>query len=414
MAAVPAADRPFVVDPLDGYELLVDEDRKGRLRSLFAQLEAGAPGAALVSAADEFLAVDDTFHPARVLAAQGELAAGNREAAFERLTPAVTELPRYTAAQLLRGRAAEGLGDLVAAAEAYGAIGDVSGLAADRFRDLLPAVEDILGRRLEDAIARQRLDLAEEVLERLSRWSPDSLVTLEGRRALAVATDDPVAELASLIRLQERWPEDRALAERRGDLELEVGDPGRGLAVFESLAGRHPGDPGLAAKVRRAKFRWRFSQLPREVTEIAAKAALDRADHAQLLYWALPAVRYGRGGEARIATDILDHPQREAIARVVNLGLMRVEQSVHRFSPEREVSRAEVFESLLRLVSSKAPQPSCVAGFEASRRPSMAFVCEVATRCGLVPSEADCLPRTGISGSEALDLIRLGSELLGS
>ena len=40
-------------------------------------------------------------------------------------------------------------------------------------------------------------------------------------------------------------------------------------------------------------------------------------------------------------------------------------------------------------------------------------VCELSSSCGLLESEADCLPTVGVSGSEAVELSRLTLNLLG-
>jgi hypothetical protein len=236
-----------------------------------------------------------------------------------------------------------------------------------------------------------------------------------------VAEKDPKAELAAVTALGSRFPDDRELTERRAELELDVGDPGRGLVLLEELATAHPGDPDLAARLDAAKFRWRFAQLPSRVTAIGRAPELSRGGYAVLIYWLVPSVRYGRGSAPRIASDILDHSQREEIARVVNLGLMEVEPSVHRFTPERAVTRAEAVEALLRLLglggggdgTGGEPMP-CAAEVPYNRRPSWEFVCSTGAACGLIPSAADCLPRAPLSGAEALELIRRALVRLGS
>jgi len=414
-AALPAADRPFLVPPLAGYPHAVDAGRRVRLEEAYAALARGEEAAAETTAG-ELLAADPALHPARVLAAQIDFHRRDPNAALETVRPVATELPGYTAAELLRGRAAEAAGRAVEAFEAYRAASATSAAAAAQAAEIAPRAEEIVFHRVEDALARGRTGAAAAAVDTLREWDPEGDTTLRAERALAVARRDPEAELLAVSRLAERFPADRELAGRRAELELTVGDPGVGLALYERLAAEHPGDAELAARVEAAKFRWRFLQLPPEVTELAGRPELSRGGFATLLYWLAPSVRYGRGSAPRIASDILDHPRREEIARVVNLGLMEVETAVHRFAPGRPVSRGEALEALLRLLGGAAggePRP-CAGEVPLNRRPSLDFVCATAAACGLIPTEGDCLPRAPVSGAEALELVRRALLRLGS
>ena len=412
---LPAADRPFLVAPLSGYPHTVDAGRRVRLEEGFAALARGEEAAA-GAAATELLADDPALHPARVLAAQVEFVRRDPAAALAAVRPVAAAVPGYTAAELLHGRAAEAAGHVVEAFEAYRAAAPASAAAAARAAEIAPRAAEIVFHRVEDALARGRTAAAATAVDTLRDWDPEGETTLRAERALAVARRDPEAELTAVARLTERFPDDRELTERRAELELTVGDPGAGLALYERLAAEHPGDATLAARLEAAKFRWRFLQLPAEVTALAGRPELSRGGFATLLFWLAPSVRYGRGSAPRIASDILDHPRREEIARVVNLGLMEVEPSVHLFAPDRPVSRGEALEALLRLLGGAAggePRP-CAAEVPLNRRPTGEFVCATAAGCGLIPSEGDCLPRAPLAGAEALELIRRALLRLGS
>lgn len=418
--ALAQLDRAFLVPPLTGYPYTVDAARRVRLEEGFAALGRGDEPSAR-TAAHELLGADPGFHPARVLSAQAALYRSDPTEALDAVRPVTGELPGYLAAQLVRGRAAEEAGEVVEALEAFRAAAATgapeAAPAAARADEIAPRAAEVVFHRVEDALARGRTAVAAEEVERLREWDPEGEATLRAERALAVAREEPEAELEAIARLAERFPEDRELSERRAMLELEVGDPGTGLALFERLVAEHPGDPGLAAGLEAAKFRWRFLQLPERVTELAERPELSRAGFAVMLYWLAPAVRYGRGAEPRIASDILDHPQREEIARVVNVGLLSVEPSVHRFAPERAVTRGEALEALLRLLGGAASEGAepvpCATEVPLNRRPTAVFVCDTAAACGLLTSPGDCLPRAPLSGAEALELIRRARVRLG-
>ncbi len=229
-----------------------------------------------------------------------------------------------------------------------------------------------------------------------------------------MARGDARAELEAVKGLSARQPGDRTLLERRAELEMEVGDPGAGLKIVQGMADRRPGDPELQEKLRVAKFRWRLSLLPADVRALAEKEELCRADLSVLLYWLLPEVRYARATAGRIATDILDHPHREEIAHVVNLGLMDVDANLHRFSPEATVRRGAALRTLGRLLTGFG-KPAACAEAAAAAQP-----CELAASCGLLQGgEADdgdgdrCRAAEALSGPDAIEWIRRSLVLLG-
>ena len=121
----------------------------------------------------------------------------------------------------------------------------------------------------------------------------------------------------------------------------------------------------------------------------------------------MPNVHYGRPSSGRIATDVLDDPRQEEIVRVVNLGLMDVDTTLHRFSPSSPVRRGAALRSLSHLLSRFAPGAACLAGSSSS-------ACDVAVRCGLIPTADDCQPSAPLSGSAAVDFLGRCLELLGA
>ena len=146
---------------------------------------------------------------------------------------------------------------------------------------------------------------------------------------------------------------------------------------------------------------------------MARRTELNRSEYATLLYWLFPQVRYGRPDEARIATDVIDHPQREAIVRVINLGLMRVDPTLHEFGPQRPVRRSEVLGALLGLIAGVPESAVCLDGGQVPTAPEA--LCRAAAACRLVDDAADCLAGGPLAGNEAMELgrrtlLRLGDE----
>ncbi len=409
--ALEQSDRAYLINPLEGYPQEADPERWRRIETAYEDLlEASAVEEARETAA-ELIEEDPGFYPAQVLAAQAEFAGGDYRTVVGRLLPVGDALPSYTASQLLLGRAAERHGDLPLAYAAYRAAAPRSQLAFQRTGEMHPRALEIVSNRLEEALRLERVDEAEQHLQLLRSWAPSELTTLEAARSVAMARGDRAAELAAVKDLSARRPDDRRLRERRAELELAVGDPSAGLQIIQDLAKQNPDDPAMAEKLDAAKFRWRLSLLPKAVQEVAAKPELAKADLAVLLYWLVPDVRYGRTSVGRIATDVLDHPRQEEIVRVVNLGLMDVDSTLHRFSPSARVSRGSALRTLARMLSRFASDASCVAG--AGRDPSQGGACDLASRCGMVPAGEECRTGSSLSGAEAVELIRRSLKVLG-
>lgn len=442
---IPTAERAYLVDPLEGYPLTADPELELRASRIFAGFGAGADLSTSQLAVEELAKQDPNFHPATVLLAQIAFLRQQDRRALDLSSPVADELPGYVACQLLRGRAAERSGDLALAYDAFASVARVSPLATRRRDELgIRAAADAF-ERLREAVELGRLQEAEEQLALLRKYEGqeqkemdedepgaetglepeadldasapevESQRILEARLLIAAGRQDEQEELEILRSLIVYEPERRELAERLGDLELEQGRPRAALAQLEALLQEHPDDPDLLAKVGKAKFLWRLQQLPVKVQELSKAGELSRADLASLLYWIIPEVRYAQVNNPPIATDILDDPQREEIVRVVNLGLIDVDEALHLFRPTEPADRALVFSALLGLlewVDQDFPCLASTAGIELSE--SRQLTCAAAAACGLIPEPADCLPAAPISGAEAIDFFRRTLDLLGA
>lgn len=405
--ALEPADRPYVIDPLEGYSREADPQLRDRLESVWHHLMDAGDTAGASRAAREMLEGDPEFLPAQVLAAQVELAAGENTHVVERLLPVGDAMPTYTASQLLLGRATERLGDIALAYSAYRSVAARSSLALKRAGELHPRAMEIVSHRLDEALRAGKAEEAQKQLSLLQGWGPSETITLEAARKVAVARGDRAAELAAVKEIAARSPGDRPLLERRAQLELEVGDPSSGLKIVQDLAARNPSDPALAAQLESAKFRWRLSQLPKDVQEVAAKPELNRGDLAVLLYWLVSQVRNSRPTAGRIATDVLDNPHREEIVRVVNLDLMEVDPTQHRFYPGSALRRGQAVRVVLRMLV-RFGAASCAKG-----NAEGGDVCEVAQGCGLLAAGDDCEATAPLSGTDGVEILRRSLKLLG-
>lgn len=411
---IPPELAPYFLDPQADYRMAAASELETRVRQAFGVLRYGGDLESARAAIESLAAEEPGFHPARVLLAQLALIDGDAGRARDLLVPVCAEHPGYLPCQMLLGRAAESLGDPVLAFEAYRRAKDGSSVARERMAALEPRAFEITSEHIQGLIDRGHLEEARGELEELETWAGDEQAVLSLWREWALDEGDVEREMEVLSRLRELDPGEASVPERLADLHLISGDIRSALDLLEELVARHGDDPALAEKLERAKFRWRLQLLPQHVQEIASKSVLSRSDLATLLFWLVPAVRYADVTDPPIATDILDHPRRQEILPVMFLGLVPVDENLHRFSPEEPATRVLSLRALLGLVALDDTKIACLSTLEVrSLGQSADFVCRKSAACRLIPEPADCLAQARISGPDALDLFRRTLDLLG-
>ncbi len=411
-AAVRAPQLPAVaadlLPPSTGYPLTADDAALRAVDAAFESLRHGDTGAARREA-ESRLRNDPGFHPASVLLGQADLLAASSAAAVDRLRPVVAELPGYVAAQVALGAAALEAGEIPTAFVAFSAAAGAAPPAAARAHELRPRALEIARHRLDEALARGRHADAEAQLTFLERWAPDDEATWTATREVARAARDERRELMAVRRLAGFPGAQRELKENLAQLEVEAGDAAAGVRLYEELLRRAPGDASLEERLAWAKYRFRLQLLPAAVRSLAEQPQLSRGGFAVLLYWLAPDVRYGRGGAVRIATDILEAEHREEIVRVLNLGLLDVDETLHKFYPDGPIARGDALAALLRLLADRG-RVACVLGLP-SRSIGRETACGLAAACGLAGEAAGCLPGAPLAGADAADLIQRALEL---
>ena len=404
-APAPGVDpalRPFLLDPTVDCAGGLEEPAAADLQRAYRDLLRSGDAAAALRAANQATAGNPELLPAQTLRAEALLAGSQAREAAELLQPFAAAAPECLPLALALGRAQEETGELAEAFVAYMAAAGRSDAAAERARAISPRAQELLRNRFSEALRTGRREAAAWHLSMLGRFWPNSEAALRSTMEMAGVDEDPRAELAAVKALQAFHPKDSALVLRRGQLELLVGDPRTGLALIEALAVAAPADPVLETELARAKFAWRLLNSPEQVRGLRAKVALTRADFAVLLYWMVPQIRTARPGAAQIASDIIDHPSRDEIARVANLGLMAIDETMHRFSPNAPLRRADAVAALLRLVASEDRAGRC--GFP--RAGGRDALCSAGVACGLFEDPLLCQAEAGLSGGEAIEMLR--------
>jgi len=394
----------------------LSQQAESEIAQAFRALRESGEAATAAQTAAELLESNPDLVAATVLEAEARIADGALEGARSLLAGVLQRFPEYTSARIASGIAAEGLGDVVGAYAAFRRAADTSGEAAREAERLRDRALEVLHARIGDALARQHLDEARRQVATLREWAPNSLATYEAMQQVSKASGDLDGELVALRGLNRLDPGDATIAARRASLEVRVGDASLGLEMLRKLVASHPQSSELAHELAQAKFRWRLQLVPGPIRRLADSPQLSRGEYATLLYWLTPAVRYGQPQQAVVATDILEDPHRQEIVRVVNLGLLSINPTLHVFRPDKPITRAQVLRSLLKLlaladrpVACLGPNPKAVG---ATR--DLDSLCTTASQCELLPDAGSCLPDASVDGATALEMIRLAQVAEGS
>lgn len=407
----PEAD--FLLDPVLDSPVLLDPETRERIRSTWRGLVSGSPDRSALDDVRRLLALDPDLPPARLVLAQELLVRGDPDAASDLLERVVSAFPDWDAARLAMALARERAGDRVAAYSGYLAASDTALVARERAAVLEGPAREDLWARFDGAVERGLWPDAREALDLLEEWSPEDTELLDARLRLAVRLGDEVAELEALREIvQARVPETGSWI-RLAELEVAIGDLRKGLALAEDLAAESPEDARIDRILLRGRLSWRLQTAPAIVREIAVRNVVTRAELAALLYWLVPEIRTAPAGNPPIASDILDHPFRREILRVIDLGLLSVDRALHRFEPDAASTRAHALTALLRWMSHQSGNVGCLtAAGGLLRGENEHVVCSLAFDCSLVPSEMDCLPQAPVSGAEVVEGVARLTELL--
>jgi tetratricopeptide (TPR) repeat protein len=169
--------------------------------------------------------------------------------------------------------------------------------------------------------------------------------------------------LAEIFRSQDRT--DDALLHLKAAAELEPGNnrvlkayaealyqaqqPERSLEVFEKLREKDPGDRDVQARTETLKNKLGIFELPSQYGSISSAPVVSREDVAALIGVKFKDVLAAPSARPPIIVDIATSWASRFIIRTASLGILEVYAN-HSFEPKKIMTRAEMAETLLRLV----------------------------------------------------------------
>ena len=378
---VPAAE----ADRLDEGMAALREGALARAEKLFSKGDARAPKGAF-----------------QLGLAYVALAKGNEDEAEELLAPLLDRRPPIPAA-------VEAMADLAASQEEwrdatlrYRAAarllpGD-SRLEA-RLRAAVAAYSEGLESQARESLASASLEEARRAglaLVDVSPGSPSGYEILARTAAAGGKPDDAWGWAARARSLGAKGPEWQAF---QASLAMRTRRFGEAVDLYAELAST---DPSFQEKADEARFEFRIENLSDQPRKAAYSARLTRAQLASLLWWEIPEVRGATAATSpEVATDVVDHPDRQAIVRAIGLGFLQVSRETHRVRVEATVSRADfaaVLKRLAQLVGRGSRPVRCLSGDSGSA---------ALAACGILPESKS---RT-VSGKEALRAIERTARL---
>ncbi|MEX0880903.1 MAG: hypothetical protein WD451_14385 [Thermoanaerobaculia bacterium] len=197
-----------------------------------------------------------------------------------------------------------------------------------------------------------------------------------------------------------------SVEERAGDLALELGEDAMAVSVFDALAAR---DPAFRDRAAQARLAFRIGNWPDAERRAARARRLTRAGAASLAWWMFSEVREARVTSGTVASDVLDRGDGRAMMRAISLGLIDVDNAMHRARPDAALTRAAAARFLLRLSAALrrpfGPEPECLQTAAGVVKAGGAEAIRVAARCGLL-SESGGSVVGGAEFTRGLDRLR--------
>ncbi len=264
---------------------------------------------------------------------------------------------------------------------------------AERLRSAIEAYSAGLREEAESSLAAGYLEEARRAglaLVDVAPTSPEGYAVLARTAATGERPDDAWAWAERARALGAR---DLAWREFQASLAMRSRRFGEAVDLYSELAAA---DPSYEEKAEEARLEFRIENLPESARKAALSSRVTRAQLAVLLWWAIPEVREANAPTApEVATDVIDHPNRQALVRAIGLGFLSVSRETHRLRADFPVARGEfpaILKRLAHFVGRGRGPVRCLSGDSGIGG---------LAACGILPESKS---RT-VSGKEALRAI---------
>jgi len=145
-------------------------------------------------------------------------------------------------------------------------------------------------------------------------------------------------------------PKNAEVLKEYAETQYEAGEFGRSLDLYERLAELNPKDADTRSRIENLKNRLGIYELPSLYNAIADSESVTREDLAALIAVKLKENLDDSGVKPPILVDIQTSWAARFILKVTALGIMEDFEN-HTFMPRKIINRAELAETMLRLVN---------------------------------------------------------------
>jgi len=147
----------------------------------------------------------------------------------------------------------------------------------------------------------------------------------------------------------ENNPLDRTVLREYADTLFQMNQFSRSLDAYQRLQALDPSDRSVAERLETLKARLGVVDLPDEYRDIPGQAAVDKEDVAALIGAKFNDIWIGMTIRPPVLVDISTSWARTFIIKVAASGIMEV-YSNHTFQPKKTMNRAELAETVVRLI----------------------------------------------------------------
>lgn len=219
-----------------------------------------------------------------------------------------------------------------------------------------PRYEEIKGRKTEEALNDAEAFLSagdvengKESFLRALYYAPDSI---EAHIALGKIYRDEGNFQNALLHLKAASTADAENMDIRKDYAdtlFQAGDLKNSLGVYEDLLEQDPGDQEVRDRLETIKNRLGIFELPSQYNAIQSTESVTKEDVAALMSVKFKDIIDEQSGKPPIIIDISTSWASRFILHTASLGILDVYPN-HTFQPKKVITRAEMAETLFRLI----------------------------------------------------------------
>jgi tetratricopeptide (TPR) repeat protein len=339
---------------------------------------------------------------------------GDFPRAEQHLDRAARQRPNSALVPLYRAELARARGDLTAAHAIYRDLAgrdSASNLVQDRYQELRG---ELFNQLFAEAMSSSAPDTAIRLLREAVEISGDATAArlLLARKLIQTGQFDEARRELAAVRIAGP-AEDEQVQQLLAEIDVGTERYQEAIARYEELVRRNPSH---RARLEQIKDSWAQANMPPQQRLAVESSAITRADLAVLIYWNVPAVRFGRGlSEPPIAVDIADVVGREELIRALSFRFFSVDPLTRRVDPYRMVSAGNALRILARIATLRGV-PACAV--EAIKEPNETVRAQrILESCGVPIRELAGDPEAPVSGkvveralTQVASLLRSGEE----